>query len=120
MANNGIYSFAGGESNAWEAIDGTLPSGAMIGNLKVSQEGVLYGVNYQQIGAGGGIERSIDPASGHSFETFARGLNAAATLTEVWPIGNTLWSIDTTHNLLLFFKDTLSQRSASLLLQTVR
>ncbi|MDD4923798.1 MAG: hypothetical protein PHF74_03040 [Dehalococcoidales bacterium] len=110
MANNGIYRFVIGETTAWEAIDGTLPPGAMTGNLKVSQSGVLYGVNYQQVGAGGGIERSIDPSSAHFFETFTGGLGEGATLTDLWLSGNTLWSIDTTHNLLLFFKDTLSQQ----------
>ncbi len=109
MPNNGIYRFAVGRSSVWEAIDGTLPSGTMIGNLEVSASGVLYAVNFRQAGAGGGIERSIDPESGHFFETFTRGLDDGATLIGAWLSGNTLWSIDTTHNLLLFFEDTLSQ-----------
>jgi len=110
MPDNGIYRFVIGESSVWEAIDSTLPSGAMTGDLQVSGEGVLYAANFQQVGAGGGLERSIDPSSAHFFETFSRGLYADSTLTDIYLSGNSVWSIDTTHNLLLFFKDTLSEQ----------
>ncbi len=112
MADNGIYSFAIGKSSAWEAIDNTLPAGAMVGALGVAENGVLYAVNYQQVISGGGMERCLDAASGHTFETFSAGLYDDSALTSLWMTGNTLWSIDTTHNALLFFKDTLSQKVA--------
>ncbi len=110
MPGNGIYRFVIGESSVWKSIDSTLPSGAMVGNLVVSGNGVLYSANFQQVGAGGGIERCINPASAHFFETFSNGLYDDTTLTGIGLRGNTVWSIDTTRNALLFFKDTLSEQ----------
>jgi hypothetical protein len=108
--DNGIYRFAIGESNSWEAIDATLPSGAMIVNLIINSKGILYAVNYQPVNAGGGMERCLDPASEHFFETFDRGLHDDTTLNGLWSAGNTVWSIDSTGNSLLFFNDTLSEQ----------
>ncbi len=56
------------------------------------------------------MERSIDPASGNFFETFAAGLDADTTLTGSWLNGNTIWSVDTMNNALFYFNDTLSGR----------
>jgi hypothetical protein len=110
MTDNGIYRFIIGESSVWEAIDSTLPSGAMVGKLGVSGNGVLYAANFQQASAGGGIERCINPSSSHLFETFNNGLYDDSTLTDICLSGNSVWSIDTTHNSLLIFKDTLSEQ----------
>lgn len=108
MTDNGIYRFAIGQSLVWEAIDATLPPNAQIGALEVAENGVLYALNYQQAGNGGGLERSIDPASGNFFETFAAGLEADTTLIGSWLTGNTIWSVDTMNNSLFYFKDNFS------------
>jgi photosystem II stability/assembly factor-like uncharacterized protein len=108
MEDNGIYRFTVGESLNWESIDTTLPYQSIIGDLEVSGNGVLYAINCQHIGNGGGIERCIDPASGHSFETFANGLDTGIKLTGGWLSGNTLWAIDIINKSLLYFKDDLS------------
>jgi hypothetical protein len=72
----------------------------------------LYAGNQQQVASGsvpkGGVERSLCAAD--PFETFVRGLETNTTLTDLKLCGSTLWSIDTTHNNLLFFKDTLSEQ----------
>jgi hypothetical protein len=112
IPGNGIYRFTIGESSTWEAIDDTLPVDAMIGDLGVSAGGVLYGINYQLVNAGGSIERCLNPASSHFFESFAGGLYDDTLLTGIWLGGNIVWSIDTTNNLLFYFKDTLSQQVA--------
>ncbi len=111
ISGNGICRFTTGESSTWEAIDDTLPADAMIGYMGVSESGVLYGINYQLVNAGGSLERCLDPASGHLFESFARGLYEDTLLTGIQISGITVWSIDTTNNLLFYFKDTLSQKT---------
>jgi photosystem II stability/assembly factor-like uncharacterized protein len=110
MSDNGIYRFVTGQSLAWEAINATLPAGAIIGGLEIAENGVLYAMNYQQVSNGGGLERSIDPASGNFFETFAAGLEADTTLVGLWLTGNTLWAVDTMNNSLFYFKDKFSGR----------
>ena len=109
ISGNGIYRFTLGESSVWEEIDHTLPVDAMAGYIDVSASGVLYGINYQLVNAGGSLERCLNPASSHFFESFAGGLYDNTTLIGIWLAGNTVWTIDTTNNLLFYFKDTLSQ-----------
>jgi len=106
-ANKGIYRFVIGKSTQWERIDSTLPSGGTINQLIVSMDGTLYATNSQ---ANGGTERSLDPtySLGPTFETVARGLSSGATLTGLWQVENTLWSIDTTNIKLVTFTDTLT------------
>ena len=111
-ANNGIYSFTIGESTAWKAIDSTIPSGAMIGSLGVSENGVLYAVNFQQVdtaGIKGGIERCLVPSSKPLFETVTPGLDIKTTLNGLRFSENTVWTIDTTHNYLMQYTDSLSE-----------
>ncbi len=113
MPGSGVYSFTIGESTAWESIDTTLPLEAVIGELGVSESGVLYAINFQQVdvaGVKGGIERCLAPSSSPSFETFTSGLDAGATLEELRISQNTIWSIDTSNNYLLYFTDSLSQK----------
>lgn len=110
--DGGIYSFVIGASDGWQAIDDTLPSGAMIGWLGVSADGALYAANFQQVDTGenrGGIERCLEPESGSTFETVTYGLDDGATMVGLWLSGNRIWSIDTTNLRLMTFIDSLAQ-----------
>ena len=110
--DEGIYSFVIGTSTDWQAIDDTLPPGAMAGGLDVSADGVLYAANFQQVNTGddkGGIERCLEPVSGSTFETVIYGLDDGATMVGLWLSGNRIWSIDTTNLRLMTFIDSLAQ-----------
>ncbi|MGD9143285.1 MAG: hypothetical protein PVG61_05515 [Dehalococcoidia bacterium] len=102
----GIYRFTIGEV-AWESIDSTLPPGAAINQLVMSDDGVLYAVNSR---AGGGMERCLSPATltHPSFETVTPGLSGGATLYGLWQYCHRLWSIDTTNIKLMTYRDTLT------------
>jgi len=106
--NEGVYRFIISASSIWERIDSTLPADGMIGELKVSADGVLYAANFK---ANGGVERCINPtfSQGPTFETLVRGLDAGATLSGLWLSDCRLWSIDTTNNRLMTCSDDLSQ-----------
>lgn len=103
----GIHRFKLGRSTDWEPIDTTIPQGARIGQLRVATNGALYATNFK---AGGGLERSLNPAyyPDPTFETAPGGLDNTATLTGLWLTGNRLWAIDTTNARLLSYTDTLA------------
>jgi hypothetical protein len=108
----GIYRFTIGDSAGWEVIDDTLPSGGMVGKLALSDNGVLYAANCQQVdneNDEGGMERCLEPGSGATFETVARGLDDGGTLFGLWLCGNRLWSIDTTNIELMTYIDRLTE-----------
>lgn len=108
--DKGIYRYIVGTSTGWQRIDSTLPAGGMIGQLAVSADGVLYGVNFQQvdiINQEGGLERCLSP--GATFETVTRGLGDGVTLWGLWLHGDQLWSIDTTGVRLMTYTDSLTQ-----------
>jgi len=108
--DGGIYRLViGGD---WEAIDDTLPLGGMVNALGVSEGGVLYAANFQQVDIEdnrGGMERCLEPASAEVFETVTAGLEDGATLIGLWLCDNRLWSIDTTNLKVMVFTDTLAQ-----------
>jgi len=108
-----IYRFIIGRSDTWESINGGLPMGSLLSQLVVSTSGVLYATNSQLVDAAeenGGMERSLNPtySLGPTFETVSRGLDDDATLTELWPRGNQLWSIDTKNTRLMNYIDSLT------------
>jgi len=110
----GIYRFVIGSSTGWQGIDGSLPSGGMVGGLTISAEGTLYAANFQQVDTAnqkGGLERSLNPAHplGATFETVIRGLDDGATLWGLWLHGHQIWSIDTTNAKLMTYYDSLTQ-----------
>jgi len=106
-ADKGIYRFIIGKSTAWERIDGTLPAGGTINQLRLSTEGVLYAADSL---AGAGIERCLNPAYilGPTFETVTRGLGSTSSLTGLWAQGHRLWSIDAMNVKLMTLNDTLT------------
>ena len=106
-ADKGIYRFIINKSTEWERIDGTLPSGGMIGQLGLSANGTLYATNFK---ADGGMERCLNPTYplGPTFETVTRSLTTGATLTGLWLYDYTLWSIDTANVRLMTYNDTLT------------
>lgn len=105
-----IYRLVTGAGRTWERID-SLPDGAIVDSLTISPGGTLYAVNSK---AGGGLERSINPAYplGPAFETVTRGLDAAATLSGLWSSNEQLWSVGTGGNRLMTFRDSLSREVA--------
>lgn len=105
--NEGIYRFVIGTSASWVNIDSALPTGAMVGGLRVSTDGVLYATNFK---VDGGMERCLVPSSplGPRFETVVRGLADGATLTGLWLCQNRLWSVDSAHTRLLTYSDSLA------------
>lgn len=109
--SQGLYRFVIGESYAWEAIDANLSAEARIGQVAVSDAGVLYALNSQPIDNAlnqGGIERTLDPlVPVPIFETVLSGLGDGITLKKLWLQCNQLWTVDTSNNQLLTWTDTL-------------
>ncbi len=105
-ADYGLYRFVIGSSTDWENIDGTLPDGSMLSQIRVSSTGTFYASNTR---ADGGMERCFDPTFPLSptFETVTRGLSDGATLSGLWQQDNRLWSIDTANVKLMTFTDSL-------------
>jgi photosystem II stability/assembly factor-like uncharacterized protein len=105
-ADKGIYRFIIGKSDAWETIDS--PTGGMIGQMIVSDEGTLYAANFK---AGGGMERCLNPTYplGPTFETVTKGLDDGAKLIGLWLHDHRLWSIDTANTKLMTYTDSLTQ-----------
>jgi len=105
--SSAIYRFIIGTSTKWESID-TLPAGSMLGQLRLSADGILYATNLK---ADSGMERSLNPTYplGPTFETVTRGLDDGATLSGLWLCDNRLWSIDTKNTKLLTYTDSLTQ-----------
>jgi hypothetical protein len=83
----------------------------MVGEIRLSADGTLYATNLK---ADGGMERSLNPAYnlGAAFETVTRGLEDNATLTGLWLTNHRLWSLDTTNNRLVSYRDTLTTPTA--------
>ena len=86
----------------------------MIRGLTVSEAGVLYGANFQQVAKAngqGGMERSLSPTGylGATFETVTRHLDDGATLWGLWLFGSQLWSIDSSNIRLMTYYDTLAR-----------
>ncbi|OGO00890.1 MAG: hypothetical protein A2Y58_01490 [Chloroflexi bacterium RBG_13_51_52] len=77
-AGSGLYRFITGNSEEWENIDNTLPAGALINRLAVSEKGVLYAVSANP---DDGMERCLNPTYGSVFETVTLGLSSGATLS---------------------------------------
>ncbi len=110
-AGDGIYRLDLDSDDAWQEIDAAASPSVRFAGLTVSGNGTLYAASSA---AGGGLERSLDPrsASGATFETVTRGLDASATLLGLWSSGGRLWSLDATGNTLLTFHDTLTSAVA--------
>lgn len=106
-ANKGVYRFTIGKSSQWESIDGTLPSGGTLGQLKLLSEGTLWATNTK---AGGGLERSLNPtfSLGPTFETVTRGLNDGVVLSGLWISDHRLWTVDATNTRLMTLVDSLT------------
>lgn len=115
--DKGIYRFVIDKSIEWESVDTSLPAGARITGLAISQDGVLYGCNSQGVDNAskkGGIERALDPnySLGPTFETVTRGLVDGATILKLYLSGNRLWAIDSTNARLLTYVDSLAKKVA--------
>jgi photosystem II stability/assembly factor-like uncharacterized protein len=106
-AGGGLYRFVIGTDSEWEAIDGTLPAGAILNGLAIGSDGTCYAVNSA---ADGGLERSLNPSftPGPTFETITRGLTSGATLCGLWLASHRIWSADTSGARLMTFYDTLT------------
>ncbi len=110
-ADRGIFRFVMGKSSSWQSIDTSLPVQARIGQVVISREGVLYGVNLQTVATNhikGGIERCLNPsASNPFFETFTGELESGINLKIIRTEQNRLWTVDAVNNKLLTCTDTL-------------
>jgi photosystem II stability/assembly factor-like uncharacterized protein len=101
-----IYRFIIGKSQRWEAIDS--PTEGRLGQITVSSDGTLYANNFK---ADGGIERCLNPtySLGPTFETVTKGLDEGAKLFGLWLVEHRLWSVDSAHNRLMTYYDSLTQ-----------
>ena len=107
---SGVYRFVIGRSDAWEAVGGSLPSGAMVSGLAASADGLLYAADCCQLDSDdgeGGLGRCL--SAGSAFEITCCGLDDGTTLIGLWSCGNRLWSLDTSHNRLMTYYDGLTQ-----------
>ncbi len=106
-AGSGLYRFIIGKSDEWQSIDSTLPGGAIVNRLALSNNGVLYAVNSNP---DDGMERCLNPrlVSGPIFETVTLGLSSGATLSGLWRNSARLWSVDNANCNLMTYYDTLT------------
>jgi len=108
---SGIHYYLFGDGDGWREFAGSLPAETMAGNLDLSGSGPVYASVYSsadyQTGAGGML-RVLDPhARGACQETALKGLEPGSTLWRIRAAGNTIWAIDTTHNRLVYYTDSL-------------
>ena len=113
-AGGGIYSTKVGVGQPWQRLDTSFPSDEILGSLVVSTTGVLYAASSRPVNAPvslGGLLRCLNPVSPASFERVTVGLSDGASLWEgsLRCVGNQLWAIDSTNNLLVTFVDSLIQ-----------
>jgi len=112
--DQGVFRFIVGQDSSWQQLDDTLPDGGMLGGIAISDDGVLYATNFQQVDnpdGKGGVERTLNPSYyyGATFKTITEGLEDGATLWGLWINSRRLWSLDTTGNALMTFYDSLAQ-----------
>jgi photosystem II stability/assembly factor-like uncharacterized protein len=126
----GIRRWQIGTSTQWEQIDKPitdLGAGQRIGGFATGPEGTLYALREEPAG---GISRSLNPAALENIEFDIANealpadttLDSSAIFTHTVPYlkistetgQNELWSIDTTHELIYRFKDTLATVSPTL------
>ena len=111
-AKERIFRFTIGKSTGWQSVSASLPNNAVIKQLVITQDGILYAVNTQAIIAAdkkGGIIRSLDPASSSpTIETMLSGLDDTITLNKLSVYGNRLWTVDTKNTRLMTFLDSLA------------
>ncbi|MHB8104358.1 MAG: hypothetical protein ACYDG5_02310 [Dehalococcoidales bacterium] len=127
VSDSGIWRWQIGRSTSWEQIDKSitdLGTGQRIGGLVTGSEGTLYALRME---AAGGMSRSLYPTvTGNNvtpeFDIANQGLPAGTTFdpsalfshtlpylkfsTETGQ--NELWSVDTVHEIIYRYKDTLS------------
>ncbi|MBI4181002.1 MAG: hypothetical protein HY528_03640, partial [Chloroflexi bacterium] len=106
-ASNGIYRYIINKSTSWVRIDGTLPVGGIVSQIRVATDGTLYAANSK---ANGGMERSLAPTYplGVTFETVTGGLDDGVTLSGLWLSGNQMWSVDSHNTRLMTYTDSLT------------
>jgi len=104
----GVFRLVVGQDANWQPLGEGLPPGAMFNGLAVSESGVVYATNFQQLDSSlgrGGLERAFESSA---FSRLAEGLEPGATLWGLWTAAGRLWSIDTTHNKVVTLNDTLA------------
>jgi hypothetical protein len=104
-AGAGIYRFIIGKSEEWKNIDS--PAEGVLNQIVVSTEGTLYAANALE---DGGMERCLNPTFPltPSFAAVSRGLDEGAKLVGLWLQEGRLWSIDSEHNKLMSYSDSLT------------
>jgi photosystem II stability/assembly factor-like uncharacterized protein len=128
IADEGIWRWTIGVSDEWEQIDEavTEPGGGQrIGGLAMGTEGTLYALRLEPAnGASGGVIRSVNPTAPDpedvEFGLVNRALPAGTRFdpTPLFPTlpylklagditQNQLWTIDTAHEIIYRFRDTL-------------
>jgi len=124
IADEGIWRWTIGVSDEWEQIDESiteLGGGQRIGSLAVGEEGTLYALRLEP---DGGVIRSVNPTEADpedvEFGLVNRALPAGTRFdpTPLFPTlpylklagditQNQLWTIDTAHEIIYRFRDTL-------------
>jgi hypothetical protein len=129
-SDSGIWRWQIGNSTLWEQIDKSitdLGTGQRIGGFATGPEGTLYALRAEPAG---GISRSLNPTApeGIEFDLANEALPAgtvfdsSAIFTHTVPYlklssnttQNELWSIDTAHDIIYRFEDTLATNSPTL------
>ncbi|MFC2065858.1 hypothetical protein ACFLUO_02185 [Chloroflexota bacterium] len=139
-SDNGIWRWAIGLSTKWEQIDEpitALETGQHIAALAMGSEGALYALRLEAADDnGGGITRSLNPATRYDTEVEFDFTNAALptgttfdptavfsnTLPNLKMSGhsgqNDLWAIDTANEIIYRFQDTLAAGAPALVAPT--
>ena len=108
---SGIKYYAVGDSAGWQEFGSSLPAETLTGNLDPSGKGPVYAAVYSsadhQAGAGGML-RVLGPHTREACQEVAlKGLETGSTLWCIRVVGETIWAIDTTHNRLVYYTDSL-------------
>lgn len=135
-ADGGTWRHTTGSSGSWEQIDASitkLGTGQCIGGLAMGAAGTLYALRLEAAGGNqGGMTRSLDPASPHLSDIEFDASNAALPAgtrfdaTLLFPSSllhlpqlklsgsdgqNDLWALDTAHDLIYRFQDSLATQA---------
>lgn len=100
-----------GDGGGWQEFGGILPAESRIGNLEISSRGPVYASVYTsadyQAGAGGMLRVLYPQADEACQEIALKGLETGSTLWRIRAASEKAWAIDTTHNRLVYYTDSL-------------
>lgn len=104
--NAGIHVLKIGDTS-WKRVDSGLPTGTIFSGLNVAANSAIYAPSANSVStATGGLARTLDESS--AWILTHNGLPDGATLWGISSSDQKLWSLDTTHNRVMSYIDTIA------------